>query len=43
MMLDRPIRRVEALVFRYPVKTPVKTSFGIMNDRPAVFLSLIHI
>ena len=38
MMLDRPIRRVEALVFRYPVKTPVKTSFGIMNDRPAVFI-----
>ena len=37
MMLDRPIRRVEALVFRYPVETPVKP-FGIMNDRPAVFI-----
>ena len=32
------IRRIEALVFRYPVKTPVRTSFGVMNDRPAVFV-----
>jgi len=29
---------VEALVFRYPVATPVKTSFGTMHDRPALFL-----
>jgi L-alanine-DL-glutamate epimerase-like enolase superfamily enzyme len=38
MMLDRPIRGVEALVFRYPVETPVMTSFGVMHDRPAVFV-----
>jgi D-galactarolactone cycloisomerase len=38
MMLDRPIRSVEAFVFRYPVKTPVMTSFGVMHDRPAVFV-----
>jgi D-galactarolactone cycloisomerase len=38
MMLERPLRRVEAFVFRYPVKTPVKTSFGVMHDRPAVFI-----
>jgi D-galactarolactone cycloisomerase len=40
MMLERPIRRVEALVFRYPLEMPVKTSFGIMNDRPAVFVRI---
>src|SRR5687767_11835832 len=40
MMLERPIRRVEAFVFRYPLETPVKTSFGIMNDRPAVFVRI---
>jgi L-alanine-DL-glutamate epimerase-like enolase superfamily enzyme len=33
-----PISRIEAFVFRYPVKTPVRTSFGIMHDRPAVFV-----
>jgi D-galactarolactone cycloisomerase len=38
MMLERPVRRVEAFVFRYPVRTPVKTSFGVMHDRPAVFI-----
>jgi D-galactarolactone cycloisomerase len=38
MMLDRPIRKVEAFVFRYPVAVPVRTSFGIMHDRPAVFV-----
>ncbi len=38
MTLERPIRRVEAFVFRYPVKTPVMTSFGVMHDRPAVFV-----
>ena len=32
------IRSVEAFVFRYPVRTPVRTSFGIMRDRPAVFV-----
>ncbi|KQP20032.1 mandelate racemase/muconate lactonizing enzyme family protein [Pseudorhodoferax sp. Leaf267] len=32
------LARIEALVFRYPVKTPVRTSFGVMHDRPAVFV-----
>ena len=32
------IRSVEAFVFRYPVRVPVRTSFGIMRDRPAVFV-----
>ncbi len=35
-----PIRRVEAFVFRYPTTTPVRTSFGIMYDRPAVFVRI---
>ncbi len=35
-----PIRpaRLEAFVFRCPIETPVRTSFGIMHDRPAVFV-----
>jgi D-galactarolactone cycloisomerase len=37
-MLEHPIRRVEALVFRYPLAMPVRTSFGAMYDRPAVFV-----
>ena len=32
------LRSVEAFVFRWPVKTPVRTSFGTMRDRPAVFV-----
>ncbi|MDM0035855.1 mandelate racemase/muconate lactonizing enzyme family protein [Variovorax sp. J22P271] len=32
------LARLEALVFRYPVTTPVRTSFGVMHDRPAVFV-----
>ena len=39
-MLDRAIRHVEPFVFRYPVATPVKTSFGTMHDRPAVFIRI---
>ncbi len=34
------IRRVEAFVFRHPVRVPVRTSFGIMRDRPAVFVRI---
>ena len=30
--------RVEAFVYRAPIATPVQTSFGIMRDRPAVFV-----
>jgi len=32
------LARIEAWVFRYPVKTPVRTAFGVMHDRPAVFV-----
>jgi L-alanine-DL-glutamate epimerase-like enolase superfamily enzyme len=32
------IRSIEALCFRYPLATPVVTSFGEMRDRPAVFI-----
>jgi D-galactarolactone cycloisomerase len=39
-MLEHPIRRIEAFVFRWPVATPVRTSFGVMHDRPAVFVRL---
>lgn len=34
------LRRLETYVFRYPIATPVQTSFGIMHDRPAVFVRL---
>jgi len=35
-----PVRpaRIEAFVFRCPIATPVRTSFGVMHDRPAVFV-----
>lgn len=32
------IARVETFVLRCPIDTPVQTSFGIMRDRPAVFV-----
>ena len=32
------IARVDTFVFRAPIETPVQTSFGIMRDRPAVFV-----
>src|ERR1043166_4762423 len=32
------IRSVEAFCYRYPLSTPVVTSFGRMLDRPAVFV-----
>lgn len=34
------IKRIDAFVFRYPNERPVATSFGIMRDRPAVFVRL---
>ena len=37
-MTSFKIRRVQAFCYRYPLTTPVVTSFGRMNDRPAVFL-----
>ncbi|MDB6002384.1 MAG: putative mandelate racemase/muconate-lactonizing protein, partial [Rhizobacter sp.] len=32
------LRRVEARVYRQPIAQPVVTSFGVMRDRPAVFV-----
>jgi D-galactarolactone cycloisomerase len=37
-MTSFTIRKLEAFCFRYPLATPVVTSFGRMNDRPAVFV-----
>jgi D-galactarolactone cycloisomerase len=34
------IKTVETLVYRYPLETPVQTSFGIMQDRPMVLVKL---
>lgn len=34
------INNIEAFVFRAPIASPVKTSFGIMKNRPAVFVRL---
>ena len=34
------IRRVAAHVFRWPVETPVRTSFGVMHDRPMVLVEV---
>ncbi|MDR5784908.1 mandelate racemase/muconate lactonizing enzyme family protein [Caballeronia sp. LZ065] len=34
------ITRVEAFVFRAPIATPVRTSFGTMTNRPAVFVRI---
>ncbi len=37
---DAPLRiaRLDTFVFRYPLDTPVRTSFGAMTDRPAVLV-----
>jgi L-alanine-DL-glutamate epimerase-like enolase superfamily enzyme len=32
------IRKVQAFCYRYPLSTPIVTSFGRMNDRPTVFV-----
>src|SRR6187455_1916868 len=32
------VRSVQAFCYRYPLSTPVVTSFGRMLDRPAVFV-----
>jgi D-galactarolactone cycloisomerase len=34
------IRRVAAHVFRWPVETPVRTSFGVMRDRPMLVVEV---
>ena len=33
-----PLRHAEVFVFRAPIDVPVRTSFGVMHDRPAVLL-----
>lgn len=38
--LSFEIEKVETFVFRAPASPPVRTSFGIMHDRPAVLLRL---
>ena len=35
------IARVEAHVLRWPVRVPVRTSFGTMHDRPAVLVRVV--
>lgn len=34
------IKNIEAYVFRAPIVNPVKTSFGIMTSRPALFIKV---
>lgn len=34
------IRRVAPFAFRYPVTSPMRTSFGVVRDRPAVFIEI---
>ena len=42
MTAENPVQimRVQAYAMRCPIKTPVATSFGVMRDRPAVFLRI---
>jgi L-alanine-DL-glutamate epimerase-like enolase superfamily enzyme len=35
-----PIRRLAAHALRWPVETPVRTSFGVMHDRPMLLVEL---
>lgn len=35
-----PLARLEVHVFRAPIETPVRTSFGTMTDRPAVLVRI---
>jgi D-galactarolactone cycloisomerase len=34
------IERIEAKVVRTPIEVPIRTSFGVMRDRPALFLKV---
>ena len=36
------IERLEAIIYRYPLETPVQTSFGLMADRPMVVVRLTN-
>ena len=35
------INSLEIFVFRAPIGKPVKTSFGVMKDRPAIFVKIV--
>ena len=35
------IKKIETFVFRYPLKNPVITSFGVMDNRPMVLIKII--
>ncbi|SHL72158.1 L-alanine-DL-glutamate epimerase [Roseovarius marisflavi] len=35
-----PITRIDAYAYRVPIEAPVATSFGVMRDRPAVFVRI---
>src|SRR5712671_3182881 len=37
-MTSFKLKNLQAFCYRYPLATPVVTSFGRMNDRPAVFV-----
>jgi D-galactarolactone cycloisomerase len=37
-LIEVPITKLQAVVRRVPIAVPVRTSFGEMKDRPAVFL-----
>lgn len=39
-MSEIVVARVETRVYRYPVETPVHTSFGTMRDRPSVLVEV---
>ncbi len=32
------VKKIDLHVFRYPIDVPVRTSFGVMHDRPAVLI-----
>jgi L-alanine-DL-glutamate epimerase-like enolase superfamily enzyme len=41
MTYSLTIRSIEAFCYRYPLATPVVTSFGRMLNRPAVFVRIV--
>lgn len=39
-MVEIVVARIQCRVYRYPVETPVRTSFGTMRDRPALLVEV---
>lgn len=39
--MKQRLERIEARVYRAPIKAPVRTSFGTMRDRPAVLVRVV--